>query len=499
MDVYDCPEIRFSELTEKIRDEITLPEFLFYKSDIADGSGFLKDADCWRVYCSRCGGDVLIDKEWEPKAKDITVCPMCGETVKPRRWRSRKELGKQKFSYQFFQRGEWRAVWARSFRVSRNRDGEFEFFEYQRICYMDDKAVRWTRKGWTVDENGGMVQSPWEQRKNVRMTLWQTNCYGYAYENFIGSIDYETIDGSCLEYSQLDEAIKAVCDPLEYAALYVKYPVCEFVWKMGLGCLFTMRERDKSGFRRAVNLNAKSPVKLLKGLEKADIKILRDTAWSFRTLDTYRELRQKGALKPCHEDFEFADAVCVARGEIREVCMREPQKMKKYFARQKKKSGISLNHLLTDYADYLNQLQQVGGGDPLPDDLQEAHTRLSARIKHIADSEKNMRFRVRRRLLKQYKWRRNGLIIRPIDSQTEIIREGELQHNCVAGYADRHAGGKTAIFVLRRQAEPQTPFCTVEFDVKTKTVVQCRSAFNRDAPEDAQEFIKLWLERMKGA
>ena len=519
MDVNDCPRINLDELAEKIRGEITLPEFLFYRSEIEDGGGFWEDRECWRVHCSACGMDALVDKEKYPKGKDLIICPRCGETVKPRKWKSRKELQKQKFSYQHFQRGRWREVWARGFRVWRGYDGGFEFFEYQRICYMDGAALRWTRKGWIVDENGRLAHDEWRQRKQVKMIRWQSN-FG-TYTNFIGGIDRETIQNTCLEYSQLDEAIGKVSDPLEYAALYCKYPVCEYIWKMGLGFLFMMREQDKRGFQRAVNLKAKKPTersdggsrqgttraagkalpgKLLKGLEKADIRVLRDESFSFGTLDTYRELRQRGALKPCHDDFEFADIASTARGDIRQMCMDEPREMQKYFKRQQKKSGLALGYLLLDYGDYLHQLQQVGGGELLPDDLREAHIRLSARIKHIADSEKNVRFRVRRRLLKQYKWRKNGLLIRPVDSQNEIIREGELQHNCVAGYAERHINGETAIFVLRKLDKPGQPFCTVEFKEKSKTVVQCRGYRNSDAPEDAKEFIKLWLERMlKGA
>lgn len=498
MDVNDCPEIDFHELGEKIRGEITLPEFLFYRSELSDGGGFYDDRECWRVHCSFCGIDALVGKETYPRAKDMTICPNCAAAVKPRAWKSRKELKQQKFTYQHFQRGRWREVWVRSFRVWRNYDGEFEFFEYQRICYMDGKVLRWTRKGWVVDANGRLAHDEWQQRKQVKMTRWQSN-FG-VHENFIGGIDRETIQNTCLEYSQFDQAIGEVSDPLEYAALYCKYPVCEYIWKMGLGCFFMMREQDKRGFQRTVNLRAKNPAGLLKGLEKADIKVLRDESFSFGTLDTYRELRQKGALKPCRDDFEFADIVSTARGDIRQMCMDEPRKMKKYFKRQQIKCRLSLGQVLLDYGDYLHQLQQVGGGELLPDDLHEAHIRLSARIKHIVDGKKNAGFRVRRRLLKQYKWRKNGLMIRPVDSQNEIIREGELQHNCVAGYAERHINGETAIFVLRKLDKPGQPFCTVEFQEKSKTVVQCRGYRNSDAPEDAKEFIRLWLERMlKGA
>ncbi len=50
------------------------------------------------------------------------------------------------------------------------------------------------------------------------------------------------------------------------------------------------------------------------------------------------------------------------------------------------------------------------------------------------------------------RWKYKGMFIRPIDSAEEIVREGEEQNNCVAGYANRHADGKTIIMVLRKNA-----------------------------------------------
>ena len=46
------------------------------------------------------------------------------------------------------------------------------------------------------------------------------------------------------------------------------------------------------------------------------------------------------------------------------------------------------------------------------------------------------------------------MFIRPVDSAEEITREGEQQSNCVAGYAKRHAEGKTIILVLRKCSAP---------------------------------------------
>ena len=82
----------------------------------------------------------------------------------------------------------------------------------------------------------------------------------------------------------------------------------------------------------------------------------------------------------------------------------------------------------------------------------------------------------------------------------ELVQEGELQKNCVAGYQKRHMEGSTAILVLRQTANAKKPWYTVEFDEKTNRIRQCRAYQNRDgAPEDQRKrdaFLKKWLEKM---
>lgn len=132
-----------------------------------------------------------------------------------------------------------------------------------------------------------------------------------------------------------------------------------------------------------------------------------------------------------------------------------------------------------------------------PDDLQLSHARLSARERTAVDWRSNELFRARRHLWRWAVWHWNGMLIRPVDSALEIVREGEQNCNCVAGYAKPHMEGRKIIFVLRHADRPRESWHTVELMPDTLAVVQCRGCHNAPATPEAREFIGLWMERLQ--
>ena len=47
---------------------------------------------------------------------------------------------------------------------------------------------------------------------------------------------------------------------------------------------------------------------------------------------------------------------------------------------------------------------------------------------------------------------------------------------------------ETTVFFVRRKEEPDIPFCTVEF--KNGKLIQCRTAYNREAPQDVMKYME---------
>lgn len=497
--VNDAPRLAAFEVIEKLRETVAIDEYLFYRTGADENDWVFGGLGAvWECQCTACGQTFLEEKDRKKPPKGWKSCPRCGAAIVPRRWKDRAVLDGQELSFQVFQRGDpftacggppgeaSTPVWLRGYQVSRGREGEFYAWEYARAVFYPGGARRWTRARNYFDG-----ELPWKERKSVNLKCWHSG-YGNTRENWFTRIDREEVTGTVMEYSQYDQALAILRDPVEYLALYCKYPACEYLWKAGLGWMFKGREFNRAGFQKCVNLRAKTPKGLLRGLSKADIKAARGMS-RFESLEAYRRLREAGAILPDSDGVEYANAVAGACERVRERCFDYAKAMHKYFVRQKKRSGLSMLDLLRDYGDYLQEIDEIGGAELMPDDLREAHERLSARLRKKRTARSNPAFRIRRRLLSRYRFAWHGMLIRPIDSESELIREGELQHNCVAGYAGRHTEGATAIFVLRRRDKPQEPWCTVEYREKENEVRQCRAYRNGEAPPEAWEFIERWL------
>lgn len=491
----DCPRLEWDELEEKVREEVGMPEFLFFRAGIDDADAFIDVPPFYECECSHCRQRFAMPKKRGEAMRHVTKCPVCGERVKAARWDQRAQAV-VKFSYQYFQRGQGAEVWLRSFQVTRQRDLSLDFFEYARVLFFPGGARRWTRsRSWFYGV------SYWEERKSVVLKRWHKQ-FGYTMDNFWGGVDLDAVQGTCVEYSQFDLAICKLDDPVAYLALYCKYPACEFLWKMGLGRFFRAREDNPNGFRQAFNLRAKSPDQLVRGMNKAERRLLaRHSGMLFEELLAYKKLRELGVCRADEQSFLFAESVgreeCAERFlGLAERCGVASSAMRKYYERQSRKSGNPIHYMISDHYDYLRQLERlnVAGGDLMPDDLQEAHRRLSERERSLKNVQLNGMFRARRHLWSWACYHRDGMFIRPIDSANEITREGEQQKNCVAGYAKRHADGETVIFVLRQSDKPRASWHTVELDPKTLRVKQCRGYHNAVATDAAKEFIAFWME-----
>lgn len=441
----------------------------------------------WYCTCSACGQVFAVPDN--RRLKDITVCPECGVTVTPHRWtvpRGGKRVNAFLF-YDLFRR-QGRSVWVRSWRVSQwlTVEGVEIEWEPKSIYRFDDGGVC---QKWRLKWNG------WWEIKTIKDDVWYTGAYTQeAYPSFVGGINAQTIKGSCLEYSQLDRALRYALPLIAYLRLYIKYPAVEYLWKTGCERLIIdyLCHQDRY-FWRAVNLRAKDFKGLFRGADKAEMKVIPQL--SAEEIVWFHKLYQAGVIRANQEGVDWVRARMVF---LREIPKREEATLYRYIKRQATRRNTSLTNTVHDYADYLRQLDRIGGGAQYPDDLQASHARLSERERQMVDSQNlQSMFRARRRMWKWAAWQMDGLYIRLVESTNEIVSEGECQHNCVAGYAQRHAAGGTAIFVLRKQEHPKESWHTVELDPETLRVRQCRGYRNADAAPEAKAFIKAWTAHLR--
>ena len=127
-----------------------------------------------------------------------------------------------------------------------------------------------------------------------------------------------------------------------------------------------------------------------------------------------------------------------------------------------------------------------------------AHDDMVMCMKEKENKELNEKFSLRLEDLRRFEFRDDSLnlMIRPVASHAELIKEGSILHHCVATYAKMHASGKTTIFFIRKTDDPERPFFTLEF--KNGQVMQNRGDHNCERTPEVTKFEDEWMEYVKG-
>ena len=151
--------------------------------------------------------------------------------------------------------------------------------------------------------------------------------------------------------------------------------------------------------------------------------------------------------------------------------------------------------LLTDYWKSCMELNDGRVPESLqwPRDLKAAHDDMAARVQCKEDAELAAAFEARCEEMREYAYESEalGMCIRICRTQAEMIAEGKVLDHCVGRYAKDHAKGKTTIFLLRRIAEPDKPYYTLEW--KNHAINQNHTEGNKLQTEEVLAFEREWL------
>ena len=351
------------------------------------------------------------------------------------------------------------------------------------VSIFDKKAVReysvcgrWTHLGSAIDRYPDIVIRP----------------------------SYKLFAGTDLENSHVWDYIAHTqyAKPIGYCRRYLAYPSIETLTNAKLWKIVENVITDIKGTRKAVNLKAKSPAKIL-GLTRPEVARCAEEGWGTGRLLAYRWLKENNLATEKEDIAELAELrnyalyIDLAQESDGEV------QFYKYLKKQKVKSqGKSLGALASLYRDYLRfarkleyDLEDVK--NRYPSNLEIMHDRLSDQIITLQNAPKDKRIKAVADRLEKYSWEQDGFLIRPARTAQELINEGKDLMHCVGTYVDRYADGKTALFFIRRITEPNTPFYTLELREEGMTVVQNHGYRNSLQSPEVKAFEEKWLKWAK--
>ena len=502
-----------------------------------------------RCRCSCCGEDILlnwgkderhgygfilpedIEGDWPrtvTAAGDEAVCPVCGEEVLVNKAAA--------IGYGYYVTAESSVMsaslvgesdmlaltgWTVQRRVYRSGTEIIAFLPAEAYVFSAGDCAQ--LMGWSNSYSGNAgyfisYSEDWRQPER-----WSEK-WGAISDIF--GLTPELVERSCLPNCKLDEYMAGSTGPARYPVAYLRlyqaHPNVEHVLVHGLPrvlrdlidreCKRPSWENNVRGLMKlpALDWEESRPAKMLR-LTKDELRLARKQDWGLLFWALFTDAKEYGEVLT-GEDIE--NAFRLGDDNVANLVGRGPvAKSIRYLLRQYEVLAVEDEELelvglpdVTTLLDYWRMAQALGWNldDSLvrfPRDLLAAHDRASELMEQ-REQKLNWRalasqFRLRRRLLRKYSFRKDGLLIRPAGSQRELTEEGNALHHCVGSYGTRHAAGETAIFFIRWVDKPKEPFFTLEFDEENLTVRQNHGMRNCGRTPEVEAFEKAWLEWVK--
>ena len=488
-----------------------------------------------RCTCTACGGSWITDRAgcsgnsvpfgfWSEQGAVTnmhdTVCPECGETVQARHVGSFRYRITDEAWYMTAGQVRGRFVllgWI----LQREVDKDGRVWEsvkpYEAYVVEKKKVVKcsaYEKIITTIHLNG-----TWHQLgRCVDTWLEEPQLVGFRPEALIGTT---------AENSKLDLYMRATqpCYPVSYLRLWCRHPRVENLltvgawnyvakeiennlrWSTGYGCRRVMNGIPEL---RCVDWKEKRPAKML-DLNRDELRCMIDQKWSGRELRIYRGLRAQGPVQLPN------DVDRIPRDEYSRIesSLEKGWPVLKMLRYCEKRPERDLQTLM----DYWTMAEAGGinlADDSLrwPKDLHRQHDKVlkyrrqadaleKIRLKKLEIEKRRPDFEETAAFCERFCFAADGILIRPCRTEEELIREGELLSHCVGMYADKIAAGKSMILFVRREDAPDTPWYTLELDLKDLQVLQNRGKCNCAETAEVAAFVRLWkktkLEKKESA
>lgn len=178
-----------------------------------------------------------------------------------------------------------------------------------------------------------------------------------------------------------------------------------------------------------------------------------------------------------------------------------------YFAKQKMILNKKLPYVLILYQDYISMSVTLKVGLSrkavrFPQNIKEAHDLILSRFNQVKVKHEDETFkRAVKKLYSEFGingYANNKYVIAFPALRSDLIREGQALNHCVGidRYYKNHIDGKYMIFFIRRAADPEKPYFTMEADMKNHKILQLYGFGDRPAPTEIRKFANEFLKRL---
>lgn len=404
------------------------------------------------------GGEVCADG-------DKTTCPWCGESVIVRRKADVRKKGwfvaAERHVMSASVLGKDRLLtltgWTVQRRITAAAGRQLVAIPAEAYVFSAEDCAQ--LMGWVNSYSGTTGYSiqytrSWRQPKD-----WVER---WGSERGVFGLTPELVADSCLPHCKLD---RYMAEPRRHAARYPvawlrlcqKHPNAESLLVHGLPDVLdeliaeqTAEPDWKKNKRGELELpeirwSETRPAQML-GLTRDELAMARSRCWGTLFWRLFTQAKDAGETLT---DADIAHAFYLGDENVLDLVGRGPVgKSLRYLLRQIERAGVEPEDEdpqpegvidVSILLDYWRMAELTGRdlADPdvrWPEDLLEAHDRMSDAVTQFEARELASKFRIRRKQLARYAFQWRGLLIRPAASQRELVAEGDALHHCVGTY-----------------------------------------------------------------
>ena len=223
------------------------------------------------------------------------------------------------------------------------------------------------------------------------------------------------------------------------------------------------------------------------------------------TWDVYRKMFKKGSItKECLEDL-YEHGVgedillqyhSVLQAERHGKRIFTWESLQNFVRRVDMYQAIELRECLPLLSDYLRLCNTLDIEPRIDSDsLKREHDTAARTCRLRRDELMAKKLLPACKKLTRYNYQEDIFFIRGIESYDDLIDEAKQQRNCVAGYAQSIASGRSFIYVMREVRHPDRSLITVQVSKDGTQLIQAYYACNQRIRNKAHsEFLDRWLK-----
>ena len=541
----DCNARKEDSKQRRIEEEINaippLPDMDDWVNTLIGGKDYaFRDRESGDYCCTACGKTYSITEKWKNNQK--TTCPACGKEIIVKKQAKRiyvpaqvmiiQNVDEYRTAIRFVDvRMEWEAgskrflnesvamiVMAYKQRHKLRRNIAYRLYYNQSAKLNDFCDDRYEYRGYGYYYNRAGY---WDSNPASRRTT----------EFYLYPEGVEALDGTIYErWTRTFKQMAAGCWPFWYNNLlmscYVKQDITAMVEYLYKGRFYRMLNEvsaliwpqmtwqqisydgdlnpDGQTIEEVFNINDRQVINRLRGIDG--------------DMNTYRWLRaaHEGGWKISQETLTWLIKNNISARDVGFILgQMSLQQIMNYVKRQQKESypDASAESVLNQWEDYMRicEILKKKTDDEMvyrPRELKRRHDEAVAEREEreaelIADeySEKYAEAEsVLREIKEKFEYTGEGFFIKVPDRIVDIVVEGRCLHHCVASsdrYLERMKNHETYICFLRKAAEPDTPFYTIEVE-PGGTIRQHRGYLDEEPEFDqVKPFLQEWQRVIK--